>query len=252
VGGDEAELLTLLRFRDNETLDNTLSGANDFTGAVSVSTANGIDYNPGSDTDVDLITVGVTGAPRVWWDESEDSFIFTKGIQVPSYERHIQIPAFLSGTVANQPTAVTVGTAAGLQFSSALDKSVGIQWEVPDDWAGDDAYLEIDWFPDSGAISGTDTLKWDVSYRAIAEGETITNGTQVDLSDTDSTDYAQYETKHTRFTLDFDHANQPMTKQDHMYFTITRDTAVANDFAGTVVVTAFEIIYNSISLPTSN
>lgn len=173
-------------------------------------------------------------------------------IVVTAYERHVQIPAFLSGTPANQPTAVTVGTAAGLQFPSNADKTVGVQWEIPDDWDGTDCYIEIDWLPDSGAMSGTDALKWDVSYRSIAEGETITNGTAVDLTNTDTGDYAQYETYHRRFTLDADNANQPMTAQDHMYFIITRDTGVANDFAGTVVVTAFEIIYNSTTLPTSN
>lgn len=48
----------------------------------SVSGADGIDFNPGSDTDVDLITVGVTGAPKIYWDESEDRFRTTKGVDV--------------------------------------------------------------------------------------------------------------------------------------------------------------------------
>lgn len=44
-------------------LDLTITGGTD-----------GIDINPGSDTDTDLITVGVTGAPSFAWDESEGSF----------------------------------------------------------------------------------------------------------------------------------------------------------------------------------
>ena len=47
-------------------------------------------------------------------------------------------------------------------------------------------------------------------------------------------------------------ADQPLTAQDHVYFKIFRDTSVANDFAGTVTVPAFEIIYNSTKIPTSN
>lgn len=39
----------------------------------------GIDYNPGSDADTDIITIGVTGAPRVFWDESQDKYSSTKG-----------------------------------------------------------------------------------------------------------------------------------------------------------------------------
>jgi hypothetical protein len=203
-------------------------------------------------TDYTLTFNGQSNDGVLTWMEDEDYFQFQDDIIVPAYERHIQIPAFLSGTPADQPTAITIGTAAGLQFGSAANKTVGVQWEVPNDWDGGDVYMDIDWFPDSGAMSGTDTVKWNMSYRSIAEGETITNGTQVDLSVTDSDDYAQYEVKHARFTLDFDNANQPLTKQDHVYFLITRDVSVANDFAGSVVITAFEIIYNSVALPTSN
>ncbi|MCK5211852.1 hypothetical protein KAJ89_04075, partial [Candidatus Parcubacteria bacterium] len=44
--------------------------------------ANGIDINPGSDIDVDLFTVGVTGAPNLKWDESSDVFVFNEGIKI--------------------------------------------------------------------------------------------------------------------------------------------------------------------------
>lgn len=177
---------------------------------------------------------------------------FNSPIIVPAYERHIQIPAFASGKVADQATGNTVGTAVGLQFSSALDKYAGCQWEIPDDWNGTDAYIEIDWLPDSGNMTGTDTVEWVLEYRSIAEGELINQGTVATVTVTNSDDNAQYKTIHSRFTLDFDGANQPMTKQDHMYFLFHRNTGVTNDFAGTVTATAFEIIYNSTSLPTSN
>lgn len=41
---------------------------------LDVDSANGVDINPGSDTDADLITVGVTGTPKITWDESSDGF----------------------------------------------------------------------------------------------------------------------------------------------------------------------------------
>lgn len=176
-------------------------------------------------------------------------------VQLPStpyYERHVQIAANLTGNAANQPTPNDIQSAGGLVFSSATDQSVFCQWEIPDDWYGDDVYIEVDWAPYSAATSGTDTVKWDVDYRSIAEGETLTNGTLAQVSTTDDADYSQYQTKHARHTLAFDDANQPLTAQDHMYFEVRRDTAVANDFAGTVIVTAFEIIYNSTGFPTSN
>lgn len=45
---------------------------------------------------------------------------------------------------------------------------------------------------------------------------------------------------------------QPLTKQDHVYFKVSRDTGVANNFSGSVTVTACEIIYTSTGFPSSN
>ena len=49
------------------------------TTGISMNGLVGIDYNPGSDADTDIITVGVTGTPRVFWDESQDAFSSTLG-----------------------------------------------------------------------------------------------------------------------------------------------------------------------------
>ena len=48
------------------------------SGATTITGTAGIDYNPGSDADADIVTVGVTGTPRVFWDESEDAFSAAK------------------------------------------------------------------------------------------------------------------------------------------------------------------------------
>jgi len=50
--------------------------------SVLIRGVNGIDVNPGSDIDADLVTVGVTGAPKLWWDESEDAFVSSKEFQI--------------------------------------------------------------------------------------------------------------------------------------------------------------------------
>ena len=53
------------------------------TGLTSLeTTANGLDVNPGADINADLITVGVTGAPTLSWDESEDVFASTHGLSL--------------------------------------------------------------------------------------------------------------------------------------------------------------------------
>jgi hypothetical protein len=168
------------------------------------------------------------------------------------YERHIQIPAKSDGTVANQPTPVDFFTVGGNQYATTGAKYGYCQFEVPDDWDGTNMFFEIDWFPDSGAMSGTDTVEWTVEYRAIAEGELINNGTSVTLTSTDSADYSQYQTKHARVTLAFNNANQPLTIQDHVFVKISRNTAVANDFSGSVTVSGYEVIYTSNGFPTAN
>ena len=44
---------------------------------------NGIDFHPGSDVDVDLIRVNVTGTPKLWWDQGTDSFEMNKSLTLP-------------------------------------------------------------------------------------------------------------------------------------------------------------------------
>jgi len=60
----------------------SMGGSQEFkvynSGAVNLSGVVGIDYNPGSNVDTDLITVGVSDTPRIFWDESLDAFRYTK------------------------------------------------------------------------------------------------------------------------------------------------------------------------------
>lgn len=168
------------------------------------------------------------------------------------YERHVQIPVTHTGAAANQPTPADFFTVGGDQYATTGAKYGFCQWEIPTDWDGTDIYFEVDWFPDSAAISGTAAVRWTAEYRAIAEGELVNNGSSVTLDNGaggDTADYAQYQTKHTRMTMEYDSASQPLTIQDHVYFKVSRDTGVTNDFTGSVTVSAYEIIYYSIGLP---
>lgn len=165
------------------------------------------------------------------------------------YQRHIQMPASVAGNVANQPTAVEVGTASGYQFASGgTQEELHFQWEVPEDWDGSQIVVEIDWLPNSGAMTSPAAVNWIFEYRSVAEGESIVNGTMASKSVVYNTTTAQDIIVHSPVTLD--DANQPIEIGDHIYFRCYRNTAVANDFAGTVVATAFEINYTSNSFPT--
>ena len=45
-------------------------------GDLTVQSTNGIDINPGSDTTTDLISIGVTGSPKIKWNEAQDAIQF--------------------------------------------------------------------------------------------------------------------------------------------------------------------------------
>jgi hypothetical protein len=53
-------------------------------GGIDLSTNDGININPGSDVNADLLTVGVTGAPTFSWDESADAFKYSKPVVISS------------------------------------------------------------------------------------------------------------------------------------------------------------------------
>jgi hypothetical protein len=75
VGGTTTELCA----EANLTFDgSTLT----ITGGISVPTANGIDYDVSGDADTDIATIGVGGAPRLLWDESQDAFGMTHSLKV--------------------------------------------------------------------------------------------------------------------------------------------------------------------------
>jgi hypothetical protein len=62
----------------------TIGGSTPAAGTFSALTvgADGLDVTPGSDIDADLLTVGVTGSPKLWWDESADSFALTHALTI--------------------------------------------------------------------------------------------------------------------------------------------------------------------------
>jgi len=198
----------------------------------------------------------------VWVEDIQENYSFVNYVSslsygnldisgeltVGSYERHIQIPARIVGNPSNSPTAIKLYTAGGLRFSGTTDNTTYCQWEIPDDWVGDDIIFEVDWLPGAGSIAAGATVIWTINYRAIAEGELINQGTVKTISTTFTGALTQDTVEHTPFTLPYNDANQPLTKQDHIFFEVLR-SASSDTYGGTTTVTAFEIIYNSNKLP---
>ncbi|MCK4328736.1 hypothetical protein KAX02_02730, partial [candidate division WOR-3 bacterium] len=50
---------------------------------IKIPITGGILFGDGNDTDQDLISVDVTGDPKLWWDEATDSFEFNKSLTIP-------------------------------------------------------------------------------------------------------------------------------------------------------------------------
>lgn len=111
-----------------------------FTGALTSNGVNGIDYDPGSDTDADIATIGVTGTPTIKWDEGDDRFESTKQFLAPGGTPLMVMfsgdssPHFTttSGTYVQAGVFYFPGTTAG--GTPASVKVVGYKDANPTSW----------------------------------------------------------------------------------------------------------------------
>jgi hypothetical protein len=179
--------------------------------------------------DVDNSMAPTSEGDTLVWEPSTSTWTSTRD---NTYTRHLQIDAHAdAGTPANQPSTVSVATAACLEFANSASEYAYPTFEIPDDWDGE-------------------TVIWDWQYRSVAEGGLITAGTVATGSATftdGGAGTAQYLIVHTPFTLTYNHANQPLAAQDHVFMVLDRNNA--DTFAGKVCITAFEVIYESTGLP---
>ncbi len=122
----------------------------------------GLDVDPGSDIDADLITVGVTGSPTLSWVEGIDRFDFSKGLRITGL---ITVTGSItSGLNDNTPGVFTAhGDAAasvtGGQFVAATaadhDTTIASYGSVVNE---DDLFIGPDTNPDLLKLHGADGL----------------------------------------------------------------------------------------------
>ncbi len=103
---------TGVEWTDNVDLPGTLdvTGITTLDAAVVVATAAGVDYTPGADADVDVITINVTGTPIFKWDEAGDRFSSNFGIILTGGNLDLDS----NGTILNIGTAGFNITGSGL------------------------------------------------------------------------------------------------------------------------------------------
>lgn len=180
---------------------------------------------------------------------AQGALTVTSGSVTTDYTRHLVLVAIPRGNASTQPTADGVGSVACSKFANTGSKYSYVEWEVPNDAkSGADVTFEVDWIPFSGNMSGTDTVKFLVEYGSRSPGEAV-NGSLTTVPISTDADITRYVTTHSGGTIDYDDATNALHHEDHVFFRITRDNTVANNWTGDVCVTAFEIIYTSNSFP---
>lgn len=173
------------------------------------------------------------------------------GVTVGAYARSVTIPSGQATVGATAPTATTVGTFRALGFD-ANNELAYMNVEVPEDWDGiSDMTLKIYYFTTNGdPVQDGETIKIDVDYRSIAEGEAIDNGNAVSITNTYTATGAQTDKEmfEQEITIDFDHGDQPLTAGDIIGFLFNRDVDT-DTYTGAVIVVRWEVDYTSIGLP---
>ena len=124
--------------------------------------------------------------------------------------------------------------------------------EVPSEWDGaSNMTLVVHWYPTSGdAVAENETVIWHATYRSIAVGEAVDNGTVVVATATftggaGETDKEYYETS---ITIVYTGGNQPLAVGDHIYFQFDRDVTT-DDYTGSGIVTGWDLTYTANAMP---
>lgn len=177
--------------------------------------------------------------------------IFVNTVILSGYIRHHDIMASSAILGPTAPSAVTIGTFRGLGFDADAEQAFFAP-EVPTDWnETSDMALVVHWFPTSGdAVANGETVKWDISYRSIAEGEAVDRGTAVTITATftggaSETDKEHYE---TILIIDFDNADQPLSVDDDIGFQFDRDKT-GDTYSGAGIVYKWDLVYTSNTIP---
>lgn len=128
-----------------------------------------------------------------------------------------------------------------LAFASTPDQYVFIVAQMPHTWQeGTDIETHLHWaIPTSGAGTGAENVKWDLTYSWSNIGGTIPDSTPDTL-----TRDVQSITAHTHLFNSFGTiTGTGKTYSSCLIISLKRDTAVANDYAGAVYLIEFDIHY---------
>ena len=214
-------------------------------------------FNGTAGKDFTLTFDGETNDGIITYMEDEDRFDFDNAVNiggvltVGGYTRHIDIEIGAATLGPNAPIATSVGTFRGFGFDADNEEAF-VNFEIPADWDGvSDMAFELHWYPTAGdVIANGETVKWDATYRSIAAGEAVDNGTVVSITATftggaSEIDKEDYETV---ITIDYDNVNQPLAVNDDLGIQFDRDVTT-DTYSGAGIVYRIDLTYTSNTLP---
>ena len=119
---------TLVAEAHTQTLANKTLTTPSLQSTPAVIDANGIDYNPGSDADTDIITVGVTGTPNLKWDEAiadavgtRDGWSTNKGFEFTDGDAQLNVVGGAADNEGKQGVVRALVRKQGVADNTATD-----------------------------------------------------------------------------------------------------------------------------------
>ena len=191
-------------------------------------------------------TVADTG-PKVYLGGKWCKLLTNEG----GYTRTVKIPATAARVGATAPTETSIENTRGLGFDADGELAF-IATPIPQDWDGaSDLTFKTSFCGTSGdAIADTETVKFDISYNSVAEGEAVDNGTEKTATATYTQSGAGTDKEMiiVNITIDYDDGDQPITAGDALFIKFNRDVTT-DTYSGAAIVQAWALQYTSDDVP---
>jgi len=162
----------------------------------------------------------------------------------------VSAPGLIGGSTP--PSLLYIDQFAGFEFDADAESAHG-SFRIPESYDGTtDLALEMEWMADPGtALADTETVKWDVSYRSVADGEAADAGTVATATATTTqtgagTDKERYTTS---ITVPATTGNQPVVAADLLGFEFDRDVTGDTYGAGAVLI-RINLVHTCNRIPT--
>lgn len=192
--------------------------------------------------------IKVVSTIEYYWNSTAD--IYANTITVNTFSKHHDVTAGEIVLGVTAPTTDTIGIARGYGFDADAE-NIYFNVEVPTEWIGTSNFaIDVKWAP-STAPANAETVKLDIQWRSVAEGEDI-DGT---AASTATATYTQSgagtagELIDTQILVAYDDATNPLVAGDTLYFIFNRDVS-GDTYGGKAVVFDWDVSYDANTIST--